>query len=135
VYHSSLAISQVEPSLRPDCTNRMAEASPQSERRPLPYTPSRAVFVGRQRETADLTAALEDSISGQGHIVMLAGEPGLGKTRMAQEINFHADAQGAQIFWGWCYEDGGTVIVAPLFCTDGRAEQYPLARSTDRQMT
>ena len=38
-------------------------------------------FVGRQREMGELTAALEDAMSGHGRLVMLAGEPGIGKSR------------------------------------------------------
>ncbi len=41
------------------------------------------VFVGRQREMGDLKAALEDALSGRGRLVMLVGEPGIGKTRTA----------------------------------------------------
>ena len=37
------------------------------------------VFVGRQQEMGDLKAALEDSLSGRGRLVMLLGEPGIGK--------------------------------------------------------
>ena len=43
--------------------------------------PIGSVFVGRQRELAELTAALDDALSGQGRLVMLVGEPGIGKTR------------------------------------------------------
>ena len=42
--------------------------------------PIGSVFVGRQRELAELTAALDDALSGQGRLVMLVGEPGIGKT-------------------------------------------------------
>ena len=41
------------------------------------------VFIGRQRELAELKAALDRALSGQGQLVMLAGEPGIGKTRTA----------------------------------------------------
>lgn len=68
---------------------------------------SQPVFVGRQREMAELRIALEDALSGQGRLVMLAGEPGIGKTRTAQELADHAETQGAQTLWGWCYEDEG----------------------------
>jgi len=40
------------------------------------------VFVGRRREMAALQAALDDALSGQGQLVMLVGEPGIGKTRI-----------------------------------------------------
>ena len=38
---------------------------------------------------------------------MLAGEPGIGKTRIAQEFVSHAESSGAQVLWGWCYEREG----------------------------
>ncbi|MFQ6028663.1 MAG: AAA family ATPase, partial [Dehalococcoidia bacterium] len=41
-------------------------------------------FVGRQREMGELKAVLGEAISGQGRLVMLVGEPGIGKTRTAQ---------------------------------------------------
>ncbi|MCI0896068.1 MAG: AAA family ATPase [Chloroflexi bacterium] len=65
------------------------------------------VFVGRQREMAELTAALESALSGHGRIVMLVGEPGIGKTRAAQELASLAEQRGAQVLWGRCYEEGG----------------------------
>ncbi len=66
-----------------------------------------SVFVGRQREMETLAAALKDAISGQGRLVMLAGEPGIGKTRTAQELASLAEDQGAKVLWGWCYEEEG----------------------------
>jgi DNA-binding CsgD family transcriptional regulator len=51
--------------------------------------------------------ALEDALSGRGRLVMLAGEPGIGKTRTARELGSHAEALGAQVLWGWCYEVEG----------------------------
>jgi len=72
-----------------------------------PRTGTANIFVGRQREMAELRSALDDAISGRGSIVMLAGEPGIGKTRMAQELAGHAQSLGAQVLWGWCYEGEG----------------------------
>ena len=65
------------------------------------------VFVGRQREMGDLKAALEETLSGRGHLVMLVGEPGIGKTRTAQELATYAGLRGAQVLWGRCYEEQG----------------------------
>ncbi|MCI0896114.1 MAG: protein kinase [Chloroflexi bacterium] len=65
------------------------------------------VFVGRQGEMSDLKAALEDSLSGRGRMVMLVGEPGIGKTRTAQELATYASLRGAQVLWGRCYEGQG----------------------------
>ena len=65
------------------------------------------IFVGRQKEMDDLKTALEDSLSGRGRMVTLVGEPGIGKTRTAQELATNAELRGAQVLWGRCYEDVG----------------------------
>lgn len=68
---------------------------------------AQGVFIGRQREMDRLKAALEGALSGQGQLVMLAGEPGIGKTRAVRELAVHADRLGALVLWGWCYEGAG----------------------------
>jgi hypothetical protein len=65
------------------------------------------VFVGRQREMGDLKACLEDALSGRGRLVTLVGEPGIGKTRTAQELATYAGLRGAQVLWGRSYEEQG----------------------------
>jgi len=65
------------------------------------------VFVGRHQEMAQLKAALDDALSGHGRLVMLVGEPGIGKTRTAQELAVLAGQRGAQVLWGRCYEEEG----------------------------
>ena len=66
-----------------------------------------SVFVGRQREMGELQATLDGGLSGQGCLVMLGGEPGIGKTRTAQELASYAESKGARAFWGRCYEGEG----------------------------
>jgi eukaryotic-like serine/threonine-protein kinase len=39
--------------------------------------------------------------------VALAGEPGIGKTRTAQELASYAETLGTRVLWGWCYEEAG----------------------------
>jgi predicted ATP-dependent serine protease len=46
-------------------------------------------------------------VAGQGQLVMLAGEPGIGKTRTAQELASYAESLGSRVLWGWCYERDG----------------------------
>ena len=65
------------------------------------------VFVGRKREMDELKAALEDALGGRGRMVTLVGEPGIGKTRTAQELTTYAGLRGAQVLWGRCYEEQG----------------------------
>ena len=55
----------------------------------------------------DLKAAFEAALSGQGRLIMLAGEAGIGKTRTAQEFAAYTENQGAQVFWGRCFEGQG----------------------------
>ena len=72
------------------------------------------IFVGREREMAELTSALDDALAGEVRLVMLAGEPGIGKTRTAQELASYAEEKGAVVLWGWCYEDEGRSDVLRL---------------------
>ena len=65
------------------------------------------VFVGRRREMTQLDGALDSALAGQGQVVMLSGDPGIGKTRIAQELAAIADQRNAEVFWGHCYEGKG----------------------------
>lgn len=64
-------------------------------------------FVGRLRETGELGNALENVISDHGQLLMLVGEPGIGKTRTAQEMTARAENLGMLVLWGRCYEGEG----------------------------
>lgn len=61
-------------------------------------------FVGRQREMAELQAALQEAMAGHGRVVMLVGEPGAGKTRTSEELAALAQQLGAAVLWGRCPE-------------------------------
>ena len=71
------------------------------------------VFVGRDREVAALRGAVDAVISGQGRIVLLVGEPGIGKTRTSEELATYAGLRGAQVLWGRCYEGEGAPTYWP----------------------
>jgi hypothetical protein len=47
-------------------------------------------FVGRQEEMDQLKAALENALFGRGSLVMIVGEPDIGKTRLAEEFGVYA---------------------------------------------
>ena len=64
-------------------------------------------FVGRQREMGDLIGSLDGAFRGQGRLVMLVGDPGIGKTRTAQELSAIAEQRGAKVLWGRCHEQQG----------------------------
>jgi AAA ATPase domain len=73
---------------------------------PAPRPGSRA-FVGRDREVAELLAGLEDAVGGRGRLFMVFGEPGIGKTWLAEHVATHAIRQGTRVLWGRCWEGGG----------------------------
>ncbi len=71
-------------------------------------------FVGRRQEIDELKAALEDTLSGKGRLMMLVGEPGIGKTRLAQEFAVYASLRGAQVLTGRCYEGDVAIPYMPF---------------------
>src|SRR5437879_6495825 len=68
---------------------------------------SGSVFVGRQRELAELRAGLEDAVSGRGRFFLVVGEAGIGKTRLVEELAGDAVQPGGFVFWGRCWEGEG----------------------------
>jgi len=75
---------------------------------------SHNAFVGRERELAELRAGLGDVIAGRGRLFLMSGEPGIGKTRLAEEISNDASACGIRVLWGRCWEGGGAPAYWPL---------------------
>jgi len=71
------------------------------------------VFVGREAEVTQLRTALDDALSGRGRMVLLAGEPGIGKTRCCDELATYARLRGAQVLMGRCYESEGAPAYWP----------------------
>jgi eukaryotic-like serine/threonine-protein kinase len=71
------------------------------------------VFVGREREMERLLAGLEDSLAGRGKLLMLVGEPGIGKTRTAQELVTYARLRGARVLMGRSFEGEGAPAYWP----------------------
>ncbi|WP_443677683.1 BTAD domain-containing putative transcriptional regulator [Mycobacterium montefiorense] len=64
-------------------------------------------FVGRRRELESLLSAWQTAVTGGARAVLIAGEPGVGKTRLAGEWSQQAYAQGAVVLYGRCDEDLG----------------------------
>jgi DNA-binding SARP family transcriptional activator/tetratricopeptide (TPR) repeat protein len=70
-----------------------------------------ATLVGRDKELAELLPVLASAAAGRGAAVLIGGEPGIGKSRLAESLARHAAAQGVQVVVGRCWEAGG----APAF--------------------
>ncbi|MGA7052697.1 MAG: AAA family ATPase, partial [Mycobacterium sp.] len=64
-------------------------------------------FVGRGHELDRLLSAWQTALAGGVHAVLIAGEPGVGKTRLAGEWSLRAYEQGAAVLYGRCDEDLG----------------------------
>ncbi|MGI8723752.1 MAG: ATP-binding protein [Geodermatophilaceae bacterium] len=73
-----------------------------------------ARFVGRSRELAELRGWLADARAGRGRMSVLRGEPGIGKTRLTEELAAEADAVGIPTAWGRCSADSGAPALWPL---------------------
>ncbi len=59
-------------------------------------------LIGRDAELAKLKQALDNAIAGKGSTIFIAGEAGIGKTRLVSELISDAEKNGAQIIRGWC---------------------------------
>jgi predicted ATPase/predicted Ser/Thr protein kinase len=84
----------------------------------LPAGPAHAAertpFVGRPVETAELKRLLDRMLTGQGGLVLVGGEPGIGKTRLARELLREAHQRGCLCLTGHCYEMEGAPPFAPF---------------------
>jgi tetratricopeptide (TPR) repeat protein len=65
---------------------------------------ARGRLVGRNEELTEARELWQRAREGRGHTVLLSGEPGAGKTRLAREITIQAAVDGALVLWGGCYE-------------------------------
>ena len=72
-----------------------------------PPVTTRSAFAGRDPELAELSRGLRDAFAGSGRLFLIAGEPGIGKSRLAEELIGMARARGARVLVGRCWEAGG----------------------------
>jgi ATP/maltotriose-dependent transcriptional regulator MalT len=70
-------------------------------------TPHSDAFIGRDRELVAIGQLLARALSGRGATVAIAGEPGIGKTHIAQVVAQWAAARGMHVAWGRCNEEPG----------------------------
>ena len=63
-------------------------------------------FVGRDAELRAVEGFLEQAIGSAGRLVVVAGEPGIGKTRLCEEASSLARERGAGVAWVACWEPG-----------------------------
>jgi serine/threonine protein kinase/tetratricopeptide (TPR) repeat protein len=71
-------------------------------------------LIGREQEFAELKRLLNEALSGRGSMVMIGGEPGIGKTHLARAILDEAKRRGAVGVIGHCYEMEGAPPYVPF---------------------
>ena len=74
-----------------------------------------AHLIARDAESAHIAEAIAAVAAGEGRIVLLAGEAGIGKTRLAQEAMIGAEERGFAAATGRCYEPLSGTPYAPFF--------------------
>jgi DNA-binding SARP family transcriptional activator len=73
----------------------------------------KAGFVGRAGEIALLLRAVRSAVAGETGVVIVEGEPGVGKTSLLEEVAAEAERRGVLVVWGVCLEGGGTPSMWP----------------------
>ncbi len=71
-------------------------------------------LIGREQEFAELKRLLVDALGGRGSMVMIAGEPGIGKSHLARAVLEEAKLRGALGIIGHCYEMEGAPPYGPF---------------------
>ncbi|HEY33511.1 MAG TPA: protein kinase [Dehalococcoidia bacterium] len=88
----------------------------------------RKVFVGREPEQKQLQAAFDGAMSGQGALMMVVGEPGIGKTALCEQLATYVTLRGGKYLVGHCYEEGSLSLPYLAFVEAMRS--YVLSRET-----
>ena len=86
----------------------------------------RRVFVGREPELKQLKSAFDGAISGQGALMMVMGEPGIGKTALCEQLSTYVTLRGGRTLVGHCYEAGSLSL--PYLAFVEALRSYVLSR-------
>jgi tetratricopeptide (TPR) repeat protein len=86
----------------------------------------RRVFVGREPELKQLQSAFDGAISGQGALMMVTGEPGIGKTSLCEQLSTYVTLRGGRTLVGHCYEAGSLSL--PYLAFVEALRSYVLSR-------
>jgi class 3 adenylate cyclase/tetratricopeptide (TPR) repeat protein len=84
------------------------------ERREAPPSPAPTPMVGRELEFERATSVADRALSGEGGLLVVLGDPGIGKSRLVEELRGHVS--GSAIAWleGRCVSFGGSTPYLPL---------------------
>lgn len=89
----------------PNAAAPLPRPAPSREPRPAPCMPAGSMaLIGRQAEMRQVQAALSDVEGGVGRVLLLKGEPGMGKSALAFELVRMTAARKGTVMLGQAYE-------------------------------
>jgi serine/threonine protein kinase/tetratricopeptide (TPR) repeat protein len=131
-----LQLLEKDPDRRPESAALVLQAleaieAGKAEKEPSKETPTenplyRRVFVGREPELKQLQSAFDGAISGQGALMMVTGEPGIGKTALCEQLSTYVALRGGRTLVGHCYEAGSLSL--PYLAFVEALRSYVLSR-------
>jgi len=130
-----LQLLEKDPEKRPESAAVVLQALEAIEagkiKEPLREAPTenplyRRVFVGREPELKQLQSAFDGAISGQGALMMVMGEPGIGKTALCEQLSTYVTLRGGRTLVGHCYEKGSLSL--PYLAFVEALRSYVLSR-------
>ena len=105
------------------------ELATEPQRYPWPLDRLAAgVFVGRVSELQELRRAFDETLGGRVQVLLVAGEPGSGKTATAEQLLTYAHIRGAEVLRAHCHEGEGAPAVLALGPADSHLRDAPDAR-------
>ncbi len=120
-YHTCATVLERELATEPGPATREAYeqlvrigSSPVRLATPMPTLAAVAPLVGRPQEWAQMQEVWQASVAGRPHMVLLAGEAGIGKTRLAEELLDWVGRQGMTTAVARCYPAEGELVYAPV---------------------
>jgi tetratricopeptide (TPR) repeat protein len=133
-----LQLLEKDPQRRPASASDVYQALESIEagkvrQEPTPEAPTlaenplyRRVFVGREAELKQLKSAFDGAVSGQGALMMVVGEPGIGKTALSEQLATYVTLRGGRTLVGHCYEEGSLSL--PYLAFVEALRSYVLSR-------
>jgi len=119
--HGALDAIDLEAGLEPAPADRAASEGP------APVY--RHTFLGREAEVRQLHAAFDGAMSGEGSLMMVVGEPGIGKTYLTEQLATYVKLRGGTSLVGHCYEE--VSLSLPYLAFVEAMRSYVLAREPE----
>jgi predicted ATPase len=91
-----------------------SQVYPAKERVRAAKSVTRGTLLGRENELEKAANLIEAARQGESHLLLIGGEVGIGKTRLAEEIAGRATAAGLEVAWGRCYEQDNHIPFMPF---------------------